>query len=95
MQDLDDLENCPFIKDKLENLSEEQLKLMREQYEKHIKPQIQQKRAKQEESKIPKKNGDHKNIPPPPKKRERHPRLKAFQEAQGSCPFLNQSCVLI
>jgi hypothetical protein len=105
-EDFEDLQNCPFLKDKFNDLTEEELLEMKNKYEKHIKPKLEEaktkskiktsqngkmkkstKKGKEEE----KKGSRNANESSKPEERKRHPRLKAFQEAQGSCPFLNQS----
>jgi len=79
----DDIEMCPILQDKLDSLTDEDKKKLRQQYNKIIKPGLQKK--KQDTKKADEKKEEAS------KQKQRHPRLKQFQEAQGSCPAMNSS----
>ena len=80
----ENIKDCPVLKDKLDTLTSEQLKEMKVQYENIIKPKINKDKGsnKNEEEE---KNGK--------KIHKRHPRLKEYQDQQGSCPYMNMSII--
>jgi len=75
----ENIKDCPVLKDKLDTLTPEQLKDLKTQYENVIKPKIEKDKANA--------NGKAEDK----KTYKRHPRLKEFQNQQGSCPYMNMS----
>ena len=78
-----ELEKCPILRDKAKDLSLEEIKKLRENYEKYIKPYFpstEENKAKPQE--------DNK-----PASRPRHHKLKKLREDadKSGCPFLNSS----
>jgi hypothetical protein len=83
--DEDDIEQCPILQEKINSLSKEEKDRLRDQYNKLIKPKLQAKKKEQAKSDTDEKKSEK------PKARERHPRLKQYQQAQGACPVMNSS----
>ena len=86
--DMDDIAQCPVLKDQLSSLTPEQVKEMRSKYDAIVKPMLKNRpKAAEEEKK-------EKTTPPEEKKskvRKQHPRFEKYKQSQGSCPYMNTS----
>lgn len=85
MKEIDaDISNCPILKDKAKDLKPEEVKKLREEYEKYVKPNLPSTRLEEEVK------GDQQKLP----KAVNRPRHKKLQELKkraeaSGCPFLN------
>eukprot|EP00826_Nyctotherus_ovalis_P020149 TRINITY_DN162_c0_g1_i22.p4 TRINITY_DN162_c0_g1~~TRINITY_DN162_c0_g1_i22.p4 ORF type:complete len:112 (-),score=26.94 TRINITY_DN162_c0_g1_i22:1530-1865(-) len=88
MNDIEaELERCPILRDKAKDLSLDEIKKLRENYEKYIKPYFPANKGAKTEPQKAKE----------PASRPRHQRLKKLRENadKSGCPFLNSSMLLL